>query len=476
MGQSIAKNTSIMTLASIGQKVVAFFYFTLIARMIGAEDLGRYFFSLSFVAIFVIFIDLGITNVLIREGAKMRDKIQTYFSTIISTKLVLAMLVYVVVVVTIQALGYPAQTRQLVYLAGITMIFDSFHITMYGILRALGDLRFEAIGIVCSQILTLIMGISFLLFDLPLIYLILAFTIPSILNACFVCTMLYRKYHIRFVPQWNKKVFVYLFRITVPFALAGIFARVYSYIDSMLLSRILGDIAVGLYAIPYKIAFAFQFIPIALIATVYPRFSTYFVEDSKKLARTFEHAITYLLLIAFPVAVGIGVLSSDIILLLYTSEYAGAIVPLQVLMSSIIFSFISFPIGALLNACNRQATQTKIVGSVLLINIVLNLILIPKTGVAGAAISALVGNVLLSGIGFVFVSRITSLNYSYLLTTLSKIALSAVVMGGVVWYVNTVTHFLFAILVGIVIYPVMIYSTQVIKPREYTTIRQVFKQ
>ncbi len=465
-----------MTLASIGQKVVAFFYFTLIARMVGAEDLGKYFFSLSFVAIFVIFIDLGVTNVLIREGAKMREKIQAYFSTIVSTKLVLATLVYIAVVITIKGLGYPDQTRQLVYLAGITMIFDSFHITMYGILRALGDLRFEAVGIVCSQILTLIMGISFLLFKLPLIYLILAFTIPSVLNACFVCWILYKKYYIRFVPQWNKKIFVYLFRIAVPFALAGIFARVYSYIDSMLLSRILGDIAVGLYAIPYKIAFAFQFIPIALIATVYPRFSAYFVQDNKKLARTFEYTITYLLLIAFPIAVGIGILSSDIILLLYTSEYAGAVVPLQVLISSIIFSFISFPIGALLNACNRQTTQTKIVGSVLLINIVFNIILIPKIGVTGAAISALIGNVLLSSIGFVFVARITSLNYSYLLTTFSKITLSAAVMGGVVWYINTVAHFLFAILIGIVIYPIMIYSTHVIKPREYTTIRQVFKQ
>ncbi len=100
-----------MTIASIGQKVVAFFYFTLIARMIGAEDLGKYFFSLSFVAIFVIFIDLGITNVLIREGAKVRDKIQTYFSTIISTKLVLAVVVYIIVIVSIQVLGYPLQTR-----------------------------------------------------------------------------------------------------------------------------------------------------------------------------------------------------------------------------------------------------------------------------------------------------------------------------------------------------------------------------
>jgi len=72
--------------------------------------------------------------------------------------------------------------------------------------------------------------------------------------------------------------------------------------------------------------------------------------------------------------------------------------PLQVLLAGLVFSYISFPIGAFLNACNRQATQTAIVFFVMILNIALNFFLIPRYGVVGAAVSALAGNFVLFGI------------------------------------------------------------------------------
>ena len=76
---SITRNTAFMTMASVGQKIISLVYFTLIARHIGAEDTGKYFFALAFTTVFVVFVDLGLTNVLVREAAKAREKIQAYF-------------------------------------------------------------------------------------------------------------------------------------------------------------------------------------------------------------------------------------------------------------------------------------------------------------------------------------------------------------------------------------------------------------
>ena len=63
----------------------------------------------------------------------------------------------------------------------------------------------------------------------------------------------------------------------LPFALAGIFTKVYSYIDTVLLSSFLGSKAVGYYSIPSKITFAFQFIPMAFSAALFPAMSKFFV-------------------------------------------------------------------------------------------------------------------------------------------------------------------------------------------------------
>lgn len=463
---SAVKNTSFMTIASVFQKVIAFAYFTLIARELGAAGTGKYFFALSFTTIFVVFVDMGLTNVFIREAAKAKQKLGEYLSTILSMKIVLGVLSYLAVLVVINLLGYEAETRHLVYLSGVTMLFDSLHLTLYGSLRALGELKYEAISIVGSQLLTLILGTFFLFSGFPLIFLILAFTISSIANVLFVVSVLLVKYRISLRPVYNKTTSKYLFGIAVPFALAAIFARVYAFIDSILLSKMIGDAAVGFYSIPYKITYAFQFIPLALIAALYPKFSEYFAHDKKKLAYVFERGVKYLLLIAMPITVGIGVLSEDIILFLYTEEYLSSILPLQILIVGLLFSYLSFPIGAFLNACDRQKAQTTIVGIVMLVNIAMNLVLIPRYDIVGASIASLVGNVLLASLGYIIVPKIAKVSHSYMLKAFFHVALAAAAMGILVYAANAQMHFFYAILVGAVSYPVLLFVFGSVTKRE----------
>ena len=457
---SIAKNTAFMTAASVGQKIISFVYFTMIARMVGVEGTGKYFFALSFTTVFVVFVDLGLTNVLIREAAKLKEKIQSYFSTVLSVKILLGILSYIAAVVAINLMGYSEEIRHLVYLSAVTMLFDSLHLTMYGVLRAKGQLKYEAISIAGSQLLTLTLGSVFLWMGLPLIFLILAFTIPSFLNVCFVSFILVSRYKISLVPRFDSASFRHLGRIAIPFAIAAVFARVYSYIDSILLSKLAGDIAVGYYSIPYKITYAFQFIPLAFVAAIYPRFSEFFEKDKKRLARMFEQGLKYLLLIAMPIAVGIAVLANDIILTLYTSEYAQSVLPLRILIFSLIFSYLSFPIGAFLNACNKQVTQTVIVGVVMVINIILNILLIPTHGIVGASIAAFVGNALLTILGYMIAPQITKFSHWSVFKMALQISIAAAVMGGAVFFVNELSHFILAILVGVVVYPVMLFVTR----------------
>lgn len=476
MSRTIAKNAALMTLASVGQKIISFVYFTIIARSIGVEGTGKYFFALSFTTVFVVFVDLGFTNVLVREAAKAKEKIEQYLSVIVGTKLVLAVLTYIAAIVTIRLMGYPIETRHLVYLSAITMLFDSFHLTFYGVLRAVGDLKYEAISITVSQFITLILGSIFLYLQFPLIYLIAAFTIPSALNALYAGIVVRYKYHIRLKPGYDRETFLHIIRITIPFALAAILARFYSYFDSIILSRLAGDAAVGWYSIPYKITYAFQFIPLALVAALYPRFSEYYEHNREKLAFLFQEGVKYLLIIVCPIAVGISVLARDIVLEIYSPEYLPSILPLQILMAGLVFSFISFPIGSFLNACNHQKTQTAIVALVLGVNIILNLLLIPGYGIIGAAIAALVGNILLALLGYIIVPRIAAVSHRYLFKTVSQIVLSSVFMGFGVYYIKFFTHFTVAIIFGAVIYVVMLIVTRTITRTELVDIKQLLKR
>lgn len=462
MSIPIAKNALLMVGASVGQKIIAFAYFTLIARMIGPESTGKYFFALSFSTIFVVFVDLGFTNVLIREAAKTKEKMQQFLSTVLALKVVFGATAYAAMVVAINLLGYPEETKHLVYLSGVTMLFDSLHLTLYGALRSRGDLRYEAISIPISQFLSMILGTVFLFLRLPLVSLIGAFTIPSFVNVCFAGWVLRRRHGVSLWPQLDRSLLSFLGRIALPFALAAIFARIYSYIDSILLSKMVGDVAVGWYSIPYKITFAFQFIPLALSAALYPRLSEYFASSRDMLVSTFAESFKYLILVAAPIAVGIAILSEPIIDTLYGTDYYPSIQPLRILVMSLLFSFPSFPIGAMLNACNRQKTQTAIVGVTLLSNIFLNIFLIPRYSIVGAAVAAFAGNAFLAIAGFIAIRKIVVLPHKHIFSTLLRTLVAAGIMGVVVFLVRDTTSLFVAIFAGFVVYTSAIFIMRVV--------------
>ena len=98
MSFSVAKNTAFMTTASIGQKAVSFLYFTLLARyFLPVEDVGKYFVALSFAAMFSILGDIGLSPVLTREVAKVKNKAGHYLRLVLTTKLITNLLAYVLI-------------------------------------------------------------------------------------------------------------------------------------------------------------------------------------------------------------------------------------------------------------------------------------------------------------------------------------------------------------------------------------------
>lgn len=451
-----------MMSASIGQKIISLTYFTIIARALGAEKIGIYASALAMTTMFVIFVDLGFTNVLIREASKYKEKLQNIFSTVLFSKIFFGILSYIALAVVVQLLGFDIEFKRLVYVSGITMIFDSFHLSVYGAMRSLGNLKYEAIGMVSSQFITLVLGTFFVFSGFPLIYLMIAFLVPSFLNSCYSALVASIKYKIKIVPKYSKANLKIISKIAVPFALAAIFGRIYSYIDVILLKKIAGDVQVGYYSTPSKISFAFQFIPLALVASLFPRFSEYFVSNKERLAYIFEQSMKFLFLVALPISIGIYVLADDIIIFVFTEKFIHSIAPLKILVISLSFSFISFPIAAFLNACSKQVAQTVIAGCVLVVNVVCNLILIPKFGAVGAAYSALAGNICLALFGYLIIPKITKISHLYIFRTFVQIFVSAALMGVFVWYINMFIHFIWAILLAAALYIILLFATRAV--------------
>jgi O-antigen/teichoic acid export membrane protein len=472
----IAKNTFYLTLATVGQKILAFFYFVLIARMVGVENTGKYFFVVSFVIIFSIFIDLGLSSVLTREVAKNREKANLYLGNILSAKIFFSVLTYLAVIITVNILGYPSVTKNMVYLGGIVMILDSFHLTFYAVFRGLHNLKYEAMGVIIGQFVTIIFGGASLFFGAPLYFLIIALILGSATIFFYSGILLIIKTEIRPKIIINRETLKFLFTIAYPFALAGIFVKVYSYLDSILLSKLAGDLAVGWWSVAYKITYAFQFIPMAFSAAMFPAMSAYYISDKTLLRKTFERVMFYLAIIAVPLACGIFSLAEPIILKIYGESYLPSIIPLQILIFAIIFIFLNFPVGSLLNATDRQMTNTLMMGGAMLVNIVLNTLLIPFFSFNGAAISALASYVVLFASGLYFANKVVDYNKIFLIRSLFKIFFSALAMSAIVIFLRPYISFIILIPLGMIVYFSAMFLIKGIEKRDIVNIVKIFKK
>ncbi len=195
---NIAKNTSYFTFALVLQKVISFTYFILIARNLLPEDLGKYYFAISFTTIFAIFIDLGLSNVLTREIAKCKEKASDFLSSVLAIKVPLAILSLSALVILINLMGYPALTRHLVYISSICMILDSFTLAFFACFRGFHNLFFESIAAVAFQIIVMAFGLTALYLNLDLRFLLLALAIASLSNFvyCGMDPVLSKRYYI----------------------------------------------------------------------------------------------------------------------------------------------------------------------------------------------------------------------------------------------------------------------------------------
>jgi O-antigen/teichoic acid export membrane protein len=221
---------------------------------------------------------------------------------------------------------------------------------------------------------------------------------------------------------------------------------------------LIGDVQLGWYSPAYKLTFVFQCIPAAFGAALYPAMSRLFLNEKERLVGIFEKSLHFLMVIAVPISIGIGVLAHSIVTLVYTSTFEPSVISLQILIGAVIVIFMGFPVGALLNACDKQMVNTVNMGISMVVNIILNVILIPRYQHVGASIAALSTLTLLLILNFSWVSKVIRFRFGFFFKRASITLFSGAVMGAVVYWVKDDINIVFSVALGAIVYVGMMYA------------------
>ena len=164
-------------------------------------------------------------------------------------------------------------------------------------------------------------------------------------------------------------------------------------------SIILGNAIVGIYSASYRLMVILLFIPSVMNMAIFPAMSRFHITSKSNLKLIHEKYLKIMIIIGIPIGISITILASDIILLIYGPSYFKSIQPLQILIWSTVLIFITSPFIKLLESTNKQIVITKITIICVLINIILNIIFIPKFSyIAASLITVLTELIILTSI------------------------------------------------------------------------------
>ena len=383
----VFRNVAVLLGGRAATLVVSAAASVVLARYLGAELLGQFGAVYAYLSLFTWLATFGIEPLLTREAARQREQASSILLTGMAICAVSSLGTTLVALAFAPYFGYRGQLLALLFLAAFDLYLLS-PVRMCGIIFQV-DLRpWYGTGInLFRQILWL--GIVGLLAFLhaPLLYVVLFRSVSAAVEAALIWRM-----SRQFLPPsraiLSGQVKSYISQ-SFPVALSCIAGTVYTRIDQVMLHSLASATSLGHYVAAVKISELFEALPVAILFSLFPVLSK--AAGEKALFRQYlDRAFRYLSVAICGVCVAITVAAGPLVAVLYGRQYSASAGLLSVLIWSEVAVFFGSVLTNALLA--RDLQKFLLVPTILgaLVNVLLNVFLIPRYGATGAAWATLV--------------------------------------------------------------------------------------
>jgi O-antigen/teichoic acid export membrane protein len=362
---------------------------------ITGSEYGFYYTILNFSFLFSIILDVGITSFNNRQISQDNNLLKDHFAGLLAVKLILAFVYMLVVLVVGYMIGYSSRQMHLLLLLGVVQFLSSLILFLRSNISALMLFKTESFFSVMDKLLMI--GICSVLiwgnitqgpFQIEwFVYAqIAAYCITAIL-AFLVVLNHSQGFRFSLLPRLNSGII----RKGMPYAFLGLLMMFFSRIDTVMLERMLPDgiNQVAIYANGYRLLDAANNIPYLFSILLLPLFAR-MLADKSDVSQIVRVSLAMLFPLSIMVAAVSFFYSSQLMNMLYVHHIQQSANVFSILMFSFVANTILFVFGTLLTANGSVNLQNKLMFLALILNVGLNLLLIPHYKVIGAAWAGLI--------------------------------------------------------------------------------------
>jgi O-antigen/teichoic acid export membrane protein len=394
------------------------------AHSVGASILGEYFLFLAYFSVLNLLSD-GIGLAAVKRISEGKDKNEIFSASIFLRSILFIVIIFFIVVLK----NYYQHITELniLYWLFLSLIVGLFTHSVYNGIYGSGKVGIRQIsgliqnfGRLFFQIIAVFMGFgTYGLFG-GYIFGMLA---GGLFGAKFLILKpkLFNLFHL-------KKLFYYAFWIS----LASSGNLIYNYADTIMIGYYLGNSNVGIYRVIFQFTSVATFTTTAMKTVLYPKISSWSSSNGYKfIGSALSKGFTYSLFLSVPVFVGGLVIGNQLLCIFYGESFANDKTTLYVLLAVQIVNVFMYLEIMCLNAIDKPKYTFKITSLTSILNILLNLILIPSFGIFGAAIATFITMTLNAIVSYFSLRKIVDLKINII--SVRNILISSCCMGLLVY-------------------------------------------
>lgn len=471
--KGIVKNMGFLFISQLITYVIGFFITMYTARYLGTEGFGILSLALSITVIFGVIVDMGLGTLMIREIARDRIFRDKYVSNVSLIKFFLSFLMMGLLILTTNIIGYPSIVKNVIYLIALSVIIYAFVVVLTSVFQAYEKMSYVSAGAVVNSLVMLVGTAIGIYYSLDLLYFACIYVISNLLLLVFTIALYVWKFSFPKLSI-NGNFWKPTIKEALPYGIAGIFVTIYYSIDSVMLSIMIGNEVVGIYNAAYKFVFLFLSLYSVYTVAVFPVMSSFYKNSRESLKFAYERSFKYLLILSIPMSMGVTLFANQIIILIYGSDYSASVIALQILIWTIIFLFLNGLSGILLGSSNKQIIVTKVTGLSVLLNVALNLVLIPNFSYVGASIATVFTEFVSVPIFIYVVCKMENIDLKEFIKNTSKIIFSGIIMISLFLILNNLNPY-FLLLIVCIAYSLSLYLTKTFDEEDYMLIKNLIK-
>ncbi len=452
---AIIHNTLALAVPSILNPLISFLLVLVISRYMGVEGLGKYSLVLSYAAIFSTLASMGLGDLCVREVARDRSQAHVYLVNAVSMGIAASLVSMAAMNAMVFGMGYETDILWAAVICSLSIPASTAIGFMEAIFRSLERSYYVAGSFVAENVVRVVVCVWLLLTGhgiIPVFTAIFASRIFGmlLLFGFYVRVMGFPKVGL------NSGILRFLLSEAPTFASIAIFSTIHLSVDQIMLSKLQGLEAVGLYSAADRLLSISKTVPVAFSAALLTFFSREHASSPGNLRALCIDGLRFTALAVLPLVVGTCILADRFIELLYGSQFAQAGAILRVHMISLIPFSTVYILAQVLIATNNQRVDLVINVMAALVNIALNFVLIPFLGTMGAVVATLVTILLFNQAQYWYIKqRLFSLP---MLSSMLRPIVASLIMGGCTFLLRD-TSIIISIFVSAAVYLVLIVRT-----------------